>query len=346
MPPRPDHLTELEKGAHFTPVSVALVGLEGHASYVLAGVKETAGIHLVGAAVLGEQAEAFTAEHHVPVYESIGALLEHCSVDVVAVCLVPNRHGATVLEALRAGKHVITDKPLVTDAEMFARVVDESARHPELEIGMLLALRGNPRYRAVRQIIQSGAIGTPALAYAKRAAQLRRATRARWYFDRRLSGGLMPDLAIHDADYLTWATGLRYQQVSAHEVNVGNRDDQYMDDAGAALFQMETGIPALIEYHRLLQAPFGKMDCRVKIVGTRGQVEMAADGPVTVITETERTTVRDIPPAQNVFVDFAEAVVAGRRPIVATSDTFHAMAAALAAGQSARDGRTVTIARF
>jgi UDP-N-acetylglucosamine 3-dehydrogenase len=327
-------------------VSIALVGLEQHVSYVLKGLDEAPHLRLVAAAALGNLGDSFATERQIPVYNSHRALLENESFDVLAVFLAPNQQGSVVLDALRAGKHVITDKPLTTDVETFAQVVEESARRPQLEIGMLLTLRGMPEYRAVKQVIESGAIGTPALAYAKRAAQLKRATRASWFFDRRLSGGLMPDLAVHDVDFLTWATGLRYRQVTAYELNVGNPDDPYMDDAGAAIFQLESGIPALVEYHRLLQAPFGEMDYRVKVVGTRGQVELSPGGQVSVITETDKTIIQDLPPAQNVFVDFAEAAATGRLPIISTPQTLHAMDAALAARQSARSGRTVSITRY
>jgi predicted dehydrogenase len=327
-------------------LSVGLVGLEQHVSYVLDGIDKNPHLCLATAACLGDRAVAFGAQHGVTVYDDHRSLLERAAVDVVAVFLPPHRQGEVVLDVLRAGRHVMADKPIATDLETLAEIAAECGRRPHLQVGMLFTLRGTPAYRQLQQVVQSGAIGTPALAYAKRAAMLKRATRARWFFDRRLSGGLMPDLAIHDLDYLAWATDLRYRQVTAHELNVGNPDDHYMDDAGAALLQMETGIPAVIEYHRLLQEPFGGMDYRAKVVGTHGQVELSAAGQVTLVTEKEKSILTDLPPAINVFVEFAEAAAAGRRPLVDTSATLHAMAAALAARESAHSGRTVAIARY
>jgi predicted dehydrogenase len=326
--------------------SVALVGLEQHVSYVLDGLARAPHLRLVGAARLGEGATAFAREREVPVYDDHRELLERALFDVLAVFLPPHQQAEVVLDGLRAGKHVVADKPLVIEAEDLARVAAESARRPGVEVAMLFTLRGTPAYRALQQVVQSGQIGTPALAYAKRAATLRRDTRARWFFDRRLSGGLMPDLAIHDLDVLAWTTGLRYRQVTAHELNVGNPEDPYMDDAGAALFQMESGVPALIEYHRLLQEPFGGMDYRAKVVGTRGQVELSASGQVTLVTERAKTALVELPPPVNVFVEFVEAVAAGRRPLIDRSATLHAMAAALAARESARGAGAVAVARF
>jgi predicted dehydrogenase len=326
-------------------IRVGLIGLEAHANYVLKGIDESRSLRLVAAARLGAPGPAFAAERGVRLYDDHRELLEHEKVDVLAVFLVPSDQGVVVVDALRAGISVMTDKPLATDDETLRAIEIEHRHRSNVEVGMLLTARGTPTFAAMRELVQTSTIGVPALAYAKHGVQLRRGTRASWYFDRRLFGGPMLDLAVHNVDFLSWATGVPYRRVTAIERNAGSPDDPYLDDSGAALFEMETGFPAIVEYHRLLQEPFVGMDVRAKVVGTRGQAEIHWPDRLSLVTETVKREITHLPAPVNVFVDFAESVTSGRRPLVDTPSVLQTMRALLAARESARSGRTMAIAR-
>lgn len=68
-----------------------------------------------------ERAEMLAETHHVRAFESVEALIE--AIDVLTIASPPSTHGAAALAALKAGKHVLVEKPLATDAGVGAEMV-------------------------------------------------------------------------------------------------------------------------------------------------------------------------------------------------------------------------------
>lgn len=119
------------------------------------------------------------------------------SVDAVDICLPTNLHAPVALEALRAGKHVLVEKPMALDVETSRQMI-EVARKYERVLMVAQVLRFFPAYVALRAILASGRIGAP------RSAMFRRRCGApawgAWLTDPQQSGGGVFDLLIHDMD--------------------------------------------------------------------------------------------------------------------------------------------------
>ena len=205
------------------------------------------------------------------------------------------------------------------------------ARHPGRKVGQLFTLRGTPGYAKLREIVQSGAIGDVAQSYGLRSAMEKRETRAPWFFDERLSGGPIPDLLIHDIDALRWITGLEYTHVVSRETNFARPDDPYYRNAGQLFFLQEQHATAIMEHHRLVSPAFAGMDCRMKVVGTDGQVEITAKGEVYLYNSEHAGQVTPLAAAQNVFADFAVKACSGEEPLVDTASALQSMQVALTA---------------
>jgi predicted dehydrogenase len=105
------------------------------------------------------QAQALAAEHGFPAV-SVAELVADPSIDVMLNLTPPAVHATVIREALAAGKHVYTEKPLATDADDAAGLVEDADRR-----GLRLACApdiflGGP-YQAARRLIDEGAIGEP-----------------------------------------------------------------------------------------------------------------------------------------------------------------------------------------
>lgn len=130
-------------------------------------------------------------------YRDVRELLNDPTLDAVDICLPTHLHAPTALEALRAGKHVLIEKPMTLDAASARHLIAEAAQHGRI-LMVAQVLRFFPMYDALICAIGSGRLGTV------RAAMFRRRCAAPswggWLADPQQSGGGVFDLLIHDID--------------------------------------------------------------------------------------------------------------------------------------------------
>lgn len=126
-------------------------------------------------------------------------------VDAVLVATPTFLHAEQALAALRAGKHVICEKPLARDlasAQAMVSAAREAGRH--LLTGHVV--RFFPDMARLRQAVLSGRVGQPALVRLSRAASFPRGAGG-WHNRPAESGGVVLDMGIHDLDWLLWTFG-------------------------------------------------------------------------------------------------------------------------------------------
>jgi predicted dehydrogenase len=110
-----------------------------------------------------ERADAFGDRFGVPKrYVGYDALAEDHDIDVVYVATPQSRHERDTLSMLRAGKHVLCEKPFALDATQARRMVGE-ARERGLFLMEAIWSRFLPAYRALVDIVGEGRIGEPLL---------------------------------------------------------------------------------------------------------------------------------------------------------------------------------------
>ncbi len=130
-------------------------------------------------------------------YREVEAVLADPKIDAVDICLPTYLHEEAAIGALRAGKHVLVEKPMALDNWAAGRMLSHAAKHGRL-LMVAHVLRFWPAYVALRRAIQQGRWG------AMRSAVFRRRCAAPgwggWLRDPVLSGGGAFDLLIHDAD--------------------------------------------------------------------------------------------------------------------------------------------------
>ncbi len=317
---------------------IGLIGLEQHVERVFGAVDNDPEIALVAVANAGEQSAEIAEKYQAETYDDYHDLLARDDIDVIASFQLPVLQGETVIAALEAGYPVLSEKPMATRQDELDRIIGILQENSNLHVGQLFSRRGNPVYRAVRDVVQSGRIGEVALAYALIAATERRGVRPEWFFDRRLSAGPVLDLLIHDIDIVRWITGLEYRSVIGTEANIGRPDDPHYHNVGQVLFSMDGGVSAVLEHHRLVPPSLGRMDNRLKVLGTEGQAEITHDGKVWLYGWDESQELTDLPAQQDIFANFVRAACAGQTPIVSTQDAVQSMQATLSATEAGYSG--------
>jgi len=151
-----------------------------------------------------EAAERFGVPEVVQDYR---LLLGREDIDVISIALPNYLHAKVALDALRAGKHVMLDKPMATNARDAARLVAEAKRR-----GVLFMVGQNFRFNAetqtARQVVESGSLGD---VYHAKTSWSRRSGIPRigsWFTQKRFAGGgCTYDIGVHALDRCLYLLG-------------------------------------------------------------------------------------------------------------------------------------------
>ncbi|WP_433497369.1 Gfo/Idh/MocA family protein [Sphaerimonospora sp. CA-214678] len=146
--------------------------------------------------LIGEKVPCFAPD-------DFGAMLELC--DAVVVATVDAAHARYVVEALDAGKRVIVEKPLTTDAEGCAAIAAAAERSPG-SLVVTFNYRYSPRNSAVRRLIMDGAIGEVTSVHFEWTLDTIHGADyfRRWHRDKANSGGLLVHKSTHHFDLVNW----------------------------------------------------------------------------------------------------------------------------------------------
>jgi len=141
---------------------------------------------------------------HIKKYRRFDEALADPEIEAVDICLPTDQHAPVVLAALRAGKHVLVEKPMALDGGGADQMLAEARKSGRvLMTGQVLRFIG--AYRKTAELVKSGALGPV------RSALFRRRCAApawgQWLADPAKSGGGVFDLLIHDVDFCVHLLG-------------------------------------------------------------------------------------------------------------------------------------------
>jgi predicted dehydrogenase len=223
------------------------------------------------------------------------AVLERDDIDVVDICTPGDTHAEIAIAALRAGKHVLCEKPLANDpaeaAEMVAAA--EAAARGGVVSMCGYSYRRTPALASIRRLIEEGALGDIRHVRAQYLQDWLSDADAphTWRLDRASAGsGALGDIGAHSIDTAQWLTGEQIEGVSARlrtfvasrprrsaAVGLGGRGDLDaerlpvdVDDAAAFIAEFSGGALGVFEATRMA---LGRRNAnRIEINGDRGSV--------------------------------------------------------------------------
>jgi predicted dehydrogenase len=150
-------------------------------------------------------------------YSSLEELIADANVTVVHICTPNYLHFAQASQLLRAGKHVLCEKPLALDSRESA-ILAQIAREQKRVGGVAYNLRYYPLCQEARSIIASGAIGKPQLIHGGFLQDwLLHPNDWNWRLEPNLGGPLraVSDIGTHWLDLVMWLTGRKVHEVCA-----------------------------------------------------------------------------------------------------------------------------------
>lgn len=298
------------------------------------------------------QAECFTSH---------ADLLASGTVDVVSVCTDHASHEDIACAALSAGKHVICEKALTISHDSLDRMLQAADRAPELASAGILQHRFDPIFRAVKAILDKGALGKVLTAsvqhncFRPETYYLEDAWRGSWAGE---GGSLLINQSIHYLDILQWLMG-GAASVQAHVANLGHEGVIETEDTAAISLAFRNGA---LGTFAATSASHHDWKNAFQIVGSDGEIRIR-DGHVTDCFHRDPETHERISrrlnaeeeeegvdgakiyygsshPAQ--IADFVDAIRQRRKPFVGFPDAAEAVRLVLAVYESNRtDSRVV-----
>jgi predicted dehydrogenase len=211
----------------------------GHIFSLVNRIKETDSCELV--ACCEAHAETRASLSLDVQYDDFDKMLNDVECDVVAIGDYYGVRGSLAIKALEAGKHVIADKPICTSLEELA-AIEKLAAEKNLKVGCMLDLRQSPALVKMRQLIQDGVLGEIHAVSFTGQHPLLWGKRAGWYFEDGKHGGTINDIAIHGIDYLIWATGMKFTELTAARTwNAFADECPGFNDGAQFMAEMENG---------------------------------------------------------------------------------------------------------
>ncbi|MDP0498403.1 MAG: Gfo/Idh/MocA family oxidoreductase [Verrucomicrobiota bacterium JB024] len=274
------------------PVRLAIIGTGGMANNHARKFKEVPGCTLVAAVdVSRERAEAFAKEHGIPeVYSSVDELLAAGSVEAVSIVTPDAFHAALAIQCLKAGLHVLCEKPLAVNYPDAQRMVKAAQKAGVINM-VNLSYRDMPSLQAVAKLVHTGKLGEirhleASYLQAWLASKIWgdwRTTPA-WLW--RLSSahgskGVLGDVGVHILDFATFPAGpLKsvYCALKTFDKAPGNRIGEYTLDANdSAVMTVEFANGALGTIHTSRWVGGHANRLYLKIAGTLGTVVIDTD---------------------------------------------------------------------
>jgi len=200
------------------PVGVGLVGYGAIARAHAESISTTPGLILAGVCDVSEERRQTAArEWSVRTHARAGEMLDDPDVGLVVVGTPPSVHADSVMAALRAGKHVVCEKPFALRVEEVDRMIDAAAIRG-LVLTVFQSRRWDPDYLALRSVVRSGSIGE--LFYMESFIGGHDHPCDYWHSHEPISGGTIYDWGSH---YFDWILQLMPGSVRAVSANAHKR---------------------------------------------------------------------------------------------------------------------------
>jgi len=318
-----------------------------HAKYITS----LPGAKLVAVAdIVDSRAEHYASEYSVDAYHDYHELLDREDIDVVNICTPSGLHGSIGIEAARAGKHLIVEKPIALNTDDADALIAE-AEAAGVKLCVVLQNRYNPPMQDAYEVVQNGALGKLLLGNATvRWFRPQEYYEDDWHGTWAMDGGALMNQCIHHIDALQWLMGdvksvQAYTATLAHEIEV--------EDVGVAILKFSSGALGTIEGSTITYPE--NLEGSVAIFGERGSIKVGGtalnrrvfwkiDGQLEL--EREMLTQDQLDPPsvygyshRHVIADMIDAISEDRSPKMNGAEARRSLEIVLKIYESARTGR-------
>lgn len=259
------------------PIGFGIVGVGMIAAYHARAIKAAAAennLKLVGVTGLNAaNVERFAAEHEVPFHSTdIDAFLAQPGLQVVCIATPSGAHLEPALAAIRAGKHLIIEKPIEITPER-ADILIAAAREAGVQVSAIFQARYGAGARLVKETVDSGRLGRLALCSAYVKWHRSAAYYTGWKGTLKLDGGgAVMNQAIHAVNLLHWFAGMP-TEVFGRTTRAVHQGIE-AEDTACANFRFPGGALGVLE---ATTAAWPGWERRIELCGEFGSIALEDD---------------------------------------------------------------------
>src|SRR5579864_531362 len=210
----------------------------------------------------------------VPGWTALDTALAEAGADAVYVATPVFLHAPQTISSLRAGKHVLCEKPMAlhyAEARSMQRAAEETGR----TLGIAYYRRMYPKVNRAKELIAAGAIGLPVFAEATSHDWFHPDGGSRsWLLDpKRAGGGPLYDIASHRIDLMNYLFGKPHRATGQLSTLVHSGE---VEDNATVLIEYESGVRSLVDVRWHSRVPRDEF----RIRGTDGEIDLTPlNGP-------------------------------------------------------------------
>jgi predicted dehydrogenase len=292
-------------------------------------------------------------------YTSVEELLADKSIDAVSVCTSNVTHAEITLAALKAGKHVLCEKPMATilaDCEAMVKTARECKR--TLMIGQ--NQRMAKAHVKTRQLIASGLIGEiisfrTTFGHGGPETWSIDPGQNVWFFDKNKAAmGAMADLGVHKTDLIHYLTGQTVVETTARLQTLDKRDASGqligVDDNAVCIYRLSGGALGSMTASWTF---YGAEDNSTVLYGTQGIMRIYDDPDYAIqvstrtgeriLYEIDKIQTNDSQTSSGIIDEFIASLAEKREPAISGADVLKTMRVIFASIESSQTGRTVAV---
>lgn len=306
-----------------------------------------------------ERADQLAKQYGGKAYASYEELLADKEIDAVSVCVANHDHAEITIAALRAGKHVLCEKPMAMSLEECEKMVATAK-----EENRFLMVGHNQRlakaHEKARKLVESGLIGT-IVTFKTTFAHCGPETwsidpgKSVWFFDKKQAVmGAMADLGIHKTDLVQYLTGSRVAEVIAYLGTLDKKDAAGnfigVDDNAICIYKMESGAVGTMTASWTC---YGAEDNTTILYGTQGVMKIYSDPAHSIMVELkdgericydiDKIQTNDNQTKSGVIDLFMKSLTSNTPPEISGEEALAAMKAVFAAVESSETGKSVKV---
>ena len=283
------------------------------------------------------------------IYDDFAAMLRKEEIDAVDICTPNYLHAPMAIAALRAGRHVLCEKPIARNAAEAEKMVATAA-----ESGKILMVAMNNRFRPdvdiLRTFVRRGELGSIQLVKAGWQRIARDWRERGWSVDqKKAGGGALLDLGMPVMDLAIWIAGLK-KPARVTCSAFGKKGKGGVEDSACAIVNFAGGSCLIVEVTWNLLEP--KDHSYLELHGTKGgaylhplKIHKAMHGHLVNVTPTldrQRNYYRES--YQQEIGHFLECIQKKKKPLTPGDEAVGVMKILDAMYESEAAGKEVTFA--